>query len=78
MEHRFTIPEIKAFLREHALSFLGFELDPAIFEKFRKRYPDLALDDLDRWHQFEAANSRAFLQMYVFTVRKNQTGRQER
>jgi hypothetical protein len=28
MEHRFTILKIKAFLHEHGLSFLGFELDP--------------------------------------------------
>ncbi|MGC1348708.1 MAG: class I SAM-dependent methyltransferase, partial [Xanthobacteraceae bacterium] len=28
MEHRFTIPEIRSFLDQHRLRFLGFELDP--------------------------------------------------
>jgi len=74
MEHRFTIPGIKAFLREHNLSFLGFELDPRTIEIFRKRYPGVALNDLDHWHLFEAANSRTFLQMYVFSIRKDSTG----
>ncbi len=32
MEHRFTIPEIAAFLNENGLSFLGFELEDKAFE----------------------------------------------
>ena len=33
MEHRFTIPEIAAFLEEQDLTFLGFEPNPAIIEE---------------------------------------------
>jgi hypothetical protein len=37
MEHRFTIPEIAAFLQENDLSFLGFELfeDRSVIGKFQ-------------------------------------------
>jgi SAM-dependent methyltransferase len=72
MEHRFTIPRIKAFLDEQRLAFLGFELAPPVFEKFRTRFPgDAALTDLDSWHAFEADNPQTFRNMYVFTVRKD-------
>jgi hypothetical protein len=48
MEHRLTIPDIKAFLNEQRLTFLGFELDPQIIEQFRQQNPTAdALTDLD-------------------------------
>jgi 2-polyprenyl-3-methyl-5-hydroxy-6-metoxy-1,4-benzoquinol methylase len=73
MEHRFTLPQIAACLDELGLSFLGFELDPKIIEKFREQYPGAeAILDLDYWNAFEAANPRTFRNMYVFSVRKNQ------
>jgi hypothetical protein len=34
MEHRFTLPQIKAVLDEHGLSFLGFELDSELPKSF--------------------------------------------
>jgi SAM-dependent methyltransferase len=72
MEHRFTIPRIKAFLDEQRLSFLGFELEPPAFEKFQTQFPgDAALTDLDSWHAFEAGNPQTFRSMYVFTARKD-------
>jgi SAM-dependent methyltransferase len=72
MEHRFTIPRIKAFLDEQNLSFLGFDPEPGILEKFQKQFPDAAaLTDLDTWHVFETENPQAFRFMYVFCVRKN-------
>ncbi len=73
MEHRFTIPEIAAFLNQHGLMFHGFELDPAIIERFRHRYPDAdALANLDYWHEFETANPDTFWHMYVFTVSRRE------
>lgn len=73
MEHRFTIPEIAAFLNQHGLSFHGFELDPAIVERFQQRYPDgNALTNLDYWHEFETANPDTFWHMYLFTVSRNE------
>ena len=73
MEHRFTIPEIAAFLNQHGLSFHGFELEPAIIERFLERYPGgEALTNLDYWHEFETANPDTFWHMYVFTVSRNE------
>jgi 2-polyprenyl-3-methyl-5-hydroxy-6-metoxy-1,4-benzoquinol methylase/tetratricopeptide (TPR) repeat protein len=72
MEHRFTIPEIAAFLNEHGLSFLGFELDARIVENFQRQHPAVdALTDLERWNAFETANPQTFRQMYIFSVCKN-------
>jgi SAM-dependent methyltransferase len=71
MEHRFTIPEIASFLKEHDLVFHGFELDGAVIEKFQRRYPDSeALINLEYWNAFEADNPKTFRGMYVFTVSK--------
>lgn len=72
MEHRFTIPRIKTFLVDQQLSFLGFDVQPEILAKFRRRFPGSGdVLDLDKWHTFEAENPNAFLQMYQFEVRKN-------
>jgi 2-polyprenyl-3-methyl-5-hydroxy-6-metoxy-1,4-benzoquinol methylase len=74
MEHRFTIPEIAAFLNENDLSFLAFEPfdDPTVIKKFHKQFPGAAdVADLDQWHRFEAAHPETFWDMYVFIVGKN-------
>jgi ubiquinone/menaquinone biosynthesis C-methylase UbiE len=72
MEHRFTIPRIKAFLDEQKLAFLGFNAEPRVFEGFQTRFPgDAALTDLDKWQAYEADNPQTFRRMYVFTVRKD-------
>lgn len=72
MEHRFTIPRIKAFLAAERLSFLGFESEPPALEKFQQRFPGSdALVDLDKWDAFEADNPQTFRNMYLFTVRKS-------
>ena len=75
IEHRFTIPEILAFLSDNNLSFLGFEFaeDPSVVEKFQQLFPGpSALTNLNHWHVFEAANPQTFWGMYVFLIRKNQ------
>jgi hypothetical protein len=74
MEHRFTIPEIAAFLNDNDLSFVGFEpfADPLVREKFHKQFSGAADEaDLDQWHRYEADHPETFWGMYVFTVRKN-------
>ncbi|WGS21489.1 MULTISPECIES: methyltransferase domain-containing protein [unclassified Bradyrhizobium] len=74
MEHRFTIPEIAAFLNHNGLSFLGFEPfdDTTVIEKFHKQFPG-AVDEtnLDQWHRFEADHPETFWDMYVFTAGRN-------
>ncbi len=72
MEHRLTIPDIKAFIDEHRLSFFGFELDPKVIDEFRARHTDAdALRDLDAWNAFEAEHPQTFRNMYVFSIGKN-------
>lgn len=71
MEHRFTIPEIAAFIARQGLVFLGFELDAKTIERFRQQHPAAeALLDLEAWDAFERANPRTFRNMYMFSVRK--------
>jgi SAM-dependent methyltransferase len=70
-EHRFTLPQIKSFLTGRALAFLGFEIEGAVLQRFRRRFADrAALTDLDRWHDFETENPRTFIGMYQFYVQK--------
>jgi SAM-dependent methyltransferase len=74
MEHRFTIPEIAAFLNDYDLSFLAFEPfdDPTVIEKFHKQFPGAADEaNLDQWRRFEADHPETFWDMYVFMVGKN-------
>lgn len=71
MEHRFTLPQIKTFLVEHDLLFLGFDCEPEVFEAFARRFPDpAALIDLDAWHKFETDNPDTFISMYQFLIRR--------
>lgn len=71
MEHRFTLPQIKTFLVEHDLLFLGFDCEPEVFEAFARRFPDpAALIDLDAWHEFETDNPDTFIGMYQFLIRR--------
>lgn len=72
MEHTFTVPDLAALLAEFGLSFLGFELDADVVNKFQQRYPSAgALTDLDCWNAFEMSNPQIFRNMYVFSVRRN-------
>ena len=74
MEHRFTLPEIAAFLNDNDLSFLAFEPfeDPTVVEKFHEQFPGAADEaNLDQWHRFETDHPDTFWGMYVFTVGKN-------
>jgi hypothetical protein len=73
MEHRFTIPEIAAFLEEQGLVFLGFELDAETVDRFRQQNAGTdALTDLAAWHAFEAANPQTFRNMYSFSIRRKE------
>jgi len=70
-EHQLTLPEIKAFLNENRLEFLGFELPGHVVESFRRRFPTAGtMIDLDLWHIFETENPLVFAGMYEFWVQK--------
>jgi 2-polyprenyl-3-methyl-5-hydroxy-6-metoxy-1,4-benzoquinol methylase len=72
MEHQFTIPQIRKFLDENHLAFLGFEqLPPDVLRQFRQQFPDAgALRDLESWHAFEQMQTLTFGNMYFFWVQK--------
>jgi len=74
MEHRFTIPEIVAFLDANDLSFLSFEFfDEPVMQSFQQQFRDAAaLTNLDRWDSFETDHPETFWGMYLFMLRKNE------
>jgi len=66
-----TIPQLKAFLGENDLEFLGFELDGRTTRRYATRFPaDKARTDLDAWHVFETENPYVFADMYIFLVQR--------
>ena len=68
-EHQLTIPEIKSFLQENDLHFIGFTGQAA--QLYRRRFPeDKAMADLDRWHLVENENPKVFVNMYQFWIQK--------
>jgi SAM-dependent methyltransferase len=71
-ERRLTIPQIKSFLAESDLKFIGFEFAPRIMEHYRGIFGgDRFMRDLDRWHAFEMERPNTFAGMYQFWVQKN-------
>jgi len=70
-EHRFTLPQVQAMLRELDLDFVGFEHEvAAIPARYRAACPqDPAMTDLGNWAGFEKAHPDAF-PMYVFWCAK--------
>jgi SAM-dependent methyltransferase len=66
-EHRFSIPQLKQFLTEQGLRFVGFEADAETANAYRARFPsDRSMTDLDRWHIFETERPGTFRGMYKF------------
>ena len=70
-ECRMTIPQIKSFLGEHGLRFIGFEFAPQVLQHYRGLLGgDSAMRDLDRWHALETARPDTFAGMYQFWIQK--------
>lgn len=72
-EVRTTIPEIKAFLAENGLRFIGFDFGSLeAQEHYRNLFAGNGwpLSDLDRWDGFERAQPQLFAGMYIFWVQK--------
>jgi SAM-dependent methyltransferase len=72
-EKQFTIPEIKDFLVENDLKFIGFEFSPQPHAYHRDVFArnGWSAGDLDRWDEYERANPDMFASMYIFWVQKN-------
>jgi SAM-dependent methyltransferase len=70
-EHRFTLPQLGAALRDLGLEFLGFELPaPEVGARYLARFPsNPAMDNLENWHAFEQSEPDTFFGMYQFWVR---------
>ena len=70
-EHRFSLPQIEKALQTLELTFLGFEMDDAVRQKFRQLHPNSkALTSLSFWHEFERQNPKTFRGMYQFWCQK--------
>lgn len=70
-EHRFTVPQIKTFLTQNGLSFLGFHMRSEWLRHYSSFFPDdPACINLDNWDQFERLNPQLFGAMYQFYVQK--------
>jgi tetratricopeptide (TPR) repeat protein len=67
-EHRLTLPEIGAMLKQLKLEFLGFELPSnEIARSYRSAYPgDPDMRSLDNWQRFEQEHEGTFSRMYLF------------
>jgi SAM-dependent methyltransferase len=71
-ERRLTLPEIKSFIAENGLRFIGFEFAPQLMQYYRSIFGgDRFMRDLDRWHAFETENPDTFAGMYQFWVQKD-------
>lgn len=71
-ETRVTIPQIKRFLAENGLRFLGFEFDLRMQQRLRALFAEQGASptDLDRWHALEEAEPDLFSGMYQFWVQR--------
>ena len=71
-ERRLTIPQIKSFIVENGLKFIGFEFAPQVMQRHREIFGgDRFVRDLDRWHAFETERPDTFTGMYQFWMQKN-------
>jgi tetratricopeptide (TPR) repeat protein/2-polyprenyl-3-methyl-5-hydroxy-6-metoxy-1,4-benzoquinol methylase len=70
-EHRLTLAQIRSFLDEIGLQFLGFELDLSTLSQYRIRFKDdPAGTELRNWGLFEADHPDTFAGMYRFWIQK--------
>jgi SAM-dependent methyltransferase len=70
-EARMSLDVIKAYLDQHDLTFLGFDIDASVLRSYKARFPDdAAASNLDHWRDYEEANPDTFAAMYQFWVQK--------
>jgi hypothetical protein len=59
------------FIKDHDLTFLGFEIDSSVIRAYKKRFPnDPSATNLDQWHIYEEENSDTFIGMYQFYIQR--------
>jgi 2-polyprenyl-3-methyl-5-hydroxy-6-metoxy-1,4-benzoquinol methylase len=71
-EQRLTIPQIKSFIAENALNFIGFEFGPQALQQYRGIFAQSGrrMQDLDAWYEIEQRQPQTFAGMYQFWVQK--------
>jgi tetratricopeptide (TPR) repeat protein/2-polyprenyl-3-methyl-5-hydroxy-6-metoxy-1,4-benzoquinol methylase len=70
-EQRLRLDQIKAFIAEFGLHFIGFELDSQILHQYRTRFTnDPFGSDLRNWERFETDHPDTFSGMYRFWIQK--------
>ena len=70
-EQQTRLPAIAAFLQDNGLTFLGFEIDNATLQAYRRRFPDdPGATNLSHWETFENENQDTFAGMYRFWIQK--------
>ena len=70
-EHRYTLPQLKEYIRLLGLTFIGFSLDVSLMGQYQQQFPaDRAQTNLDNWHIFETDHPDTFSGMYQFWVQK--------
>ena len=73
-ERQLTVPEIKSFLAQNDLNFIGFEFSPPQAHQYhhglfaRAGWSPI---DLDRWDAYEREHPDVFAGMYMFWIQKN-------
>src|SRR4051812_16245372 len=74
-EHQLELPQIKAFLDDRGLDFLGFVLAAQKLQKFYAQFPaESSARDLDLWQTFERVAARPFGAKTVTALLVWQTG----
>jgi Flp pilus assembly protein TadD/SAM-dependent methyltransferase len=71
-EHQFELAEIKSFLKDEQLVFIGFENIPGpMIKEYLRWFPeDAAMTDLDNWDALEKQHPTVFGSMYRFWIQK--------
>ena len=70
-ELRLTLPQIKRFLADNGLEFIGWDIEESFLKKYGEEFPnDKAKSNLDHWHAFEEKYPFVFAHMYKFWVQK--------
>jgi SAM-dependent methyltransferase len=70
-ELRLTLAQIKRFLAENDLEFIGWDIDEGFLAKYGKEFPnDKAKTNLDHWNAFEEKYPFVFAHMYKFWIQK--------
>ena len=69
-EHCFTLPRVRDGVEAVGLRFVGLAVPGTLVHAFARRFPDAALDDLERWHAFETEHPATFAGMYLFWAQK--------